>query len=253
MGSALLVLRMLLSLVAGMGVVGLLPSAPAFALLHAPETSEPAGAQVATAPPRADPLERRLAAWPRWSLPAPLLARPERSGELLWPAWFRGRWQVREEGTGEPLRWQARFRSDGRGGTVADRAFNARSLGRAALGEALLAVEDDPAHPNRQLSRLAGDRLLETTVVGRRSLLPDATTFLADELILQVLHGPGEPRIQRVEVLGRWRLRSDGSIEGEQWQASYPSPAEGLAAAGQRPQHVRLRLVPLPPGSDPAS
>lgn len=240
------------------GVDGLLISAPAFALLPSPETAAQAEVKAATAPPRRDALERRLVAWPHWGLPAPLLARPERTGELIWPAWFDGRWRVSEEaadveGSGEPRRWQARFRSDGRGGSVAERAFNARSLGRAVLGDALLSVEEDPAHPNRQLSRLTGDRLLETTVVGRRSLRLDATTFLADELSLQVLHGPGAPRIQRVEVLGRWRLRSDGSIEGEQWQASYGSPDAGLAATAERPQHLRLRLDPLPPGSDPAS
>ena len=262
--AALLAAVALVGVVAVVGMVdlgavaGLRSSAPAFALLPLPAASERDGAEAA-APSRADPLERRLAAWPGWSLPAPLLVRPEPTGELIWPAWFNGHWQVREEGaaggegSGAPLQWQARFRADGRGGTVAERAFNARSLGRAALGDALLSVEEDPAHPNRQLSRLTDDRLLETTVVGRRSLQLDATTFLADELSLQVLHGPGAPRIQRVEVLGRWRRLSDGSIEGEQWQASYGSPEAGLAATAKRPQHLRLRLDPLPPGSDPAS
>jgi len=196
----------------------------------------------------ADPLEQRLAAW---------------------PAWFAGEWQVSSsdaEGEGPALQWRARFRAeavdganqaeagDGAGGgAVAERAFNARAIGRAALGAALLSVADDPANPNRQLTRLAGDQLLETTVVGRRSARSADGSFLADELSLQVLHGPGQPRIQRVEVLGRWQRRQDGGIDGEQWQASYPSPAEGLAAEGQRPLHLRLRLVPLPPGSDPAS
>ncbi|MFN5163593.1 MAG: DUF6816 family protein [Cyanobacteriota bacterium] len=208
----------------------------------------------------ADPLEQRLLAWPAWSLPAPL-PRPGRR-DLVWPTWFAGDWEVsseeaegegKEEGEEPAMHWHARFHPNGTGGAVADRAFNARAIGQAALGDQLLSVADDPANPNRQLTRLGGDRLLETTVVGRRSALPSDQGFLADELSLQVLHGPGEPRIQRVEVLGRWQLRPDGGIDGEQWQASYPSPAEGLAATGQRPRHLRLRLSPLPPGSNPAS
>ena len=201
-----------------------------------------------------DPLEQRLLAWPAWSLPAPL-PRPGR-GDLVWPAWFAGDWEVSSEdtdGDGPALHWHARFHTDGTGGAVADRAFNARAIGRAAFGDQLLSVVDDPANPNRQLTRLGGERLLETTVVGRRSALPSDQAFLADELSLQVLHGPGEPRIQRVEVLGRWQLRPDGTIDGEQWQASYPSPADGLAATGQRPLHLRLRLSPLPSEAHPAS
>ena len=146
--------------------------------------------------------------------------------DLVWPAWFVGVWEVSsedvdvegrgegqgsKEGEGPALRWHARFHADGTGGAVADRAFNARAIGRAALGDQLLSVADDPANPNRQLTRLAGDQRLETTVVGRRSALASPHDFLADELSLQVLHGPGEPRIQRVEVLGRWRLRPDGT------------------------------------------
>jgi len=199
-----------------------------------------------------DPLAQRLLAWPAWSLPAPL-PRPGRR-DLVWPAWFAGDWEVSsEEAEGPALHWHARFHANGTGGAVADRAFNATAIGQAALGDQLLSVADDPANPNRQLTRLGGDRLLETTVIGRRRALPRDQGFLADELSLQVLHGPGEPRLQRVEVLGRWQLRPDGVIDGEQWQASYPSPAEGLAATAQRPHHLRLRLSPLPPGSESAS
>ena len=78
--------------------------------------------------------------------------------------------------------------------------------GRAVLGDALLTVQNDPANPNRQIARLSGDQQLESTVVGRRSSSPNARTFLADELALQVLHGPGDPRVSRVETLSRYRL-----------------------------------------------
>jgi hypothetical protein len=58
--------------------------------------------------------------------------------------------------------------------------------------------------------------------------------FLADELALQVLHGPGDPRVSRVETLSRYRLVEPDRIEAEQWQVSYGSPAQGLAAKAQR-------------------
>jgi len=149
--------------------------------------------------------------------------------------------------------WRARFRPDGRGGAVADRAYNAFALGRSLLGEALLSVQDDPANPQRQLARLAKGQLLETTLIGQRGESPQPDAFLNDELSLQVLHGPGEPRVSRIETLGRWTRLTDGSISGEQWQARYGSPADGLAAPSLSSEHWRLRLVPAPSGSDRAT
>lgn len=200
-------------------------------------------------------LERRLGEWPQWRLPAPL-PRPGRGGPR-WPHWFVGDWIVQEmdvpEASGGVRTWRARFRPDGRGGARADRAFNARSLGRALLGTELLDVRDDPSNPQRQLSRLRGDRLLETTLVGQRGESPSPDLFLNDELSLQVLHGGGAPRVSRIETLGRWRQGDDGTIEGEQWQARYGSPADGLATSALGSGRGRLRLVPVPPGSGPAS
>lgn len=212
---------------------------------------------VAAAEAAPTPLEHRLEQWPAWRLPAPL-ARPGRQAPA-WPAWFKGEWQVESvllpddaAGSGPP--WHARFRPDGRGGAVADRAFNALSVGRSVLGERLLSVQDDPANPQRQLARLAGDQLLETSLIGQRGEFPETESFLNDELSLQVLHGPGgEPRVSRIETLGRWRRLADGSISGEQWQARYASPSDGLTVAALATDHWRLRLVPVPSGSDPAT
>jgi hypothetical protein len=205
-------------------------------------------------------LEARLAAWPQWRLPGPL-PRPGRT-DLQYPAWFAGDWLVSslEEGAPpeETVHWPVRFRPSPGGGVVGERAANARAVGQALLGEALREVRDDPANPNRQIARLAGDQFLETTVVGRRSERNprDGELFLADELVLQVLHGPGDPRVSRIETLSRYeRRQQDGQswIEAEQWQARYPSPAQGLVAGATATGHWRLRLDPLPPGSDPAS
>ncbi len=273
-------------------------------------------------------LPARAAQWPEWSLPAPL-PRPDRQ-DLVYPAWFAGRWQVssgaisfearfcqqpdpgqlpqpgkselgKPEAVGKPgggqpevvgkqeLGKRAVVGKPGLGErpVVGDRAFNALGIGKAVLGDQLLSVRSDPANPNRQISQLRGSRQLESQVVGRRSEIPAITgastaagvstadstpnstagstapEFWADELSLQVLHGPGEPRLSRVETLSHFALQADGSILGEQWQASYPSPSLGLAARPMGTNHELLRLEPIsfdpirldPPGrqSDPAS
>jgi hypothetical protein len=135
---------------------------------------------------------------------------------------------------------------------VGDRAFNATAIGRALLGAALLQVRTDPTNPNRQIALLAGDQQLESTVVGRRSESSIPTDFWADELALQVLHGPGAPRVSRVETLSHYSQNPDGTVTTEQWQASYPSPALGLAAAASSSSNFQLTLTPLSPDPLPA-
>lgn len=202
------------------------------------------------------PLERRLLAWPDWSLPAPL-SRPGRS-DLNYPDWFAGAWWVYslEEGSAESIPpYPVRFLRDERGAVVGDRAFNATQVGDALLGGQLLSVANDPANPNRQLALLRGDLELESTVIGRRSQPAAAAraqgdVFLADELALQVLHGPGGARISRVETLSRYRLVASTPgqelIRADQWQASYPSPEQGLVAHSSGGHHLWLVLSRSP-------
>ena len=110
-------------------------------------------------------LPARAAQWPEWSLPAPL-PRPERQ-DLIYPAWFAGRWQV----SSGAISFEARFCQQpevtgkpGRGerAVVGDRAFNALNIGKAVLGEQLLSVRSDPANPNRQIALLADRQELES-------------------------------------------------------------------------------------------
>ncbi|MCP9841296.1 POLO box duplicated region [Synechococcus sp. J7-Johnson] len=210
----------------------------------------PGQAMVANSGP--GPLERRLVAWPEWSLPAPL-SRPGRS-DLRYPDWFAGAWWVHslEEGSSAPIPpYAVRFLMDHRGAVVGDRAFNATQVGDALLGGQLLSVANDPANPNRQLALLRGDLELESTVIGRRSqggseAVALGESFLSDELALQVLHGPGGARISRVETLSRYRLVDSTPghelIRAEQWQASYPSPEQGLVAHAGDSHHLWLLL-----------
>ena len=199
-------------------------------------------------------LEQRLNSWPDWSLPAPL-PRPSNRDDLIYPDWFEGLWQVESidlDAPGDPpLLHQARFETDRRGRLVGDRSFNATAIGRALLGDQLLRVEDDPDSANRQIARLKGDLYLETTVTGRRQESPTADTFLADELVLQILHTPGAPRLSRIETLSRYS-RCDDAICAEQWQGRYASPGESLRDQAVAHHHYRLRFKPLP-GSAPSS
>ena len=201
------------------------------------------GVQPAAALAGETTLEQRLSSWPSWSLPAPL-PRPARN-DLIYPEWFAGQWQATSHdpsGRDPDLHYTVRFGRDARGRVVGDRAFNATAIGQALLGPQLLEVRNDPRNPNRQLAALQGDQALESTVVGRRSERPADAEFLADELALQVLHGPGDARVSRVETLSRYRQIAPGRIEADQWQASYGSPAQGLSATAERSWRGSLLL-----------
>jgi hypothetical protein len=196
-------------------------------------------------------LYERLQQWPTWNLPAPL-ARPGRA-DLLYPEWCAGHWQVRSS---DGSSYEVRFPSTP-AGVVGDRAFNAAAVGRAVLGKGLLGVANDPANPNRQIARLRnadGQELeLESTVVGRRSERPEPTVLLVDELALQVLHCGGAPLVSRVETLSRFERLSPDRIQVEQWQATYASPALGLAAPARRNDRFELSLSRSGQGADRAS
>lgn len=204
---------------------------PALAL-DAPANQAPALA--------ASPLQRRLAQWPDWGLPAPL-PRPG-STDLLYPEWFEGTWQV---SSSDGAQYAVRFMASP-AGVVGDRAFNAAAVGRAVLGEQLRSVANDPSNPNRQIARLqaaTGPAIrLESTVVGRRREELGRDGLLVDELALQIVHGGGEPAVSRVETLSRFERQGNAAIAVTQWQASYPSPAAGLRAQARSTNQLTLRL-----------
>ena len=200
------------------------------------------------APAWASPLSERVDQWPAWSLPGPL-KRPSSRGDLIYPDWFEGLWEVNsidvDAPEDAPLTHQARFVRDRRGRLVSDRSFNALAIGKALLGEQLLRVEDDPDSANRQIAKLKGDQRLETTVTGRRQERSDEATFLADELVLQIMHAPGPPRLSRIETLSRYSRCGD-DICADQWQGRYAPPGETLRSPALDHHHFRLRFRPLP-------
>ena len=87
-------------------------------------------------------------------------------------------------------------------------------------------------------------------MTGRRQESPNDNTFLADELVLQILHAPGPPRLSRIETLSRYK-RCGEAICAEQWQGRYASPGESLRDQAIALHHYQLRFTPLP-GSAPS-
>ena len=199
-------------------------------------------------------LEQRFESWPQWSLPAPL-PRPRTKQDLIYPDWFAGRWQVTSEALDDsgqaipndrPLVHEVRFLQNRRSELIGDRPFNAAAVGKALLGEQLLSVEQDPNQVNRQLARFRDDVLLETTVIGRRETSPKAASdFFSDELVLQILHGPGAPRLSRIETLTHY-VRCGQDICADQRQVSHAGPGlkTDQTLAG-RNSSFKLTLRPL--------
>ena len=162
----------------------------------------------------------------------------------MYPTWFEGLWHIDNQDLddidAEQIQHQARFQPDGQGRIVGDRAFNALSIGKALLGEQLLRVEDDPQSANDQMAQLKGGLRLETRVISRDQSTPDNNTFLSDEIVLQILHRPGPPRLSRIETLSRYQLSSNQNINGEQWQAIYPPPGQSTSENPIKLHHFKL-------------
>ncbi|WP_231857192.1 DUF6816 family protein [Synechococcus sp. MIT S9509] len=201
-----------------------------------------------------DFLEQRFESWPQWSLPAPL-PRPRAKQDLIYPDWFSGTWQVTSEALDDsgqaipddrPLVHKVRFLRNRRNELIGDRPYNATSVGKALLGEQLLSVEQDPNKVNRQLARFRDDVLLETTVIGRRETSPKAASdFFSDELVLQILHGPGAPRLSRIETLTHYE-RCGPDICADQRQVSHAGPGLKTDQTLEgRSSRFRLTLKPL--------
>ena len=202
-------------------------------------------------------LEQRFESWPQWSLPAPL-PRPRAKQDLIYPDWFAGTWQVTSAALDDagqpvpdelPLVHEVRFLQNRRSELIGDRPYNAASVGKALLGDQLLSVEQDPNQVNRQLARFRDDVLLETTVIGRRETNPEAASdFFSDELVLQILHGPGSPRLSRIETLTHY-VRCGDDICADQRQVSHAGPGLKTDQTLEgRSSRFRLTLRPLAPG-----
>ncbi|MBW4461213.1 MAG: hypothetical protein KME47_13390 [Nodosilinea sp. WJT8-NPBG4] len=238
-------------------------------------------------------LVERLAAFPQWGTKPAL---PAAQGDLVYPDWLRGKWQLTStlvdlaapmapdlvspsfEGNRAqldvpvtcPVQFVAAPHRTQRGPlgaslrlipavagppqTVADRAFNGLSMARAYLGKAAVqAVKVDPDNPNRQVTLLAGNRQLESTVTARAVEVPGEAEFVTVERFQQVFRGGAAiPYFNEVETTTAYRRAADGSegsgfadrVGADQVTAVYLSPQDPdfLKAQNQPVALYRYRL-----------
>ena len=196
-------------------------------------------------------LEQRIDTWPDWSLPAPLPT-PKNNNDIFYPNWFKGNWLITsydlDASQDSPTIHKAKFIIDSNGRLIGDRPFNANSIGHALLGDKLISVKENPDSANRQITLLSNNFKLETTVTGRLQESKNEGTFLADELVFQILHGTISPRISQIETLSRYEACGK-YICAKQLQARYQPPGKNLKAVPVDLHQYWLIFRPLPESS----
>lgn len=217
----------------------------------------------------ADTLDDRLAQFPDWQgKPTVEVAR----GDLAYPEWFAGEWTVTTtlvdlaaplapdlvtpgfEGNrqflGQPVAFTVRFVAAQPKGLsaflpvvarqaeiVSDRAFNGFSLAKAYLGDrAVLSVQVDPQNPNRQITKLRGDRRLVSTVTGRAIEQPSEEQFITTELFQQEFRGTPQLYFNEVENTTAYTHFSESSLNEAKEPDVPPIIADQVTAVYLSPQ-----------------
>lgn len=211
-------------------------------------------------------LADRVAAFPEWQGKPPVQAAV---GDLVYPDWFAGDWEVsstlvdlaaplapeivspgfesNRQYLQQPIHFSVRFAADSSQGgrsllptpqpatqsdIVADRAFNGLNIAKAYLGDrAVLAVKVDPNNPNRQITRLQGDRQLVSIVAERATETPDPDRFITTEVFQQQFRNNSQLYFNQVETTTAYQhvlttQPSEPAIIADQITAVYLSPQD---------------------------
>ncbi len=201
-------------------------------------------------------VEQRLATFPRWSAPTNLLT----NGELIYPAWFAGEWQVtstlkeqiaplapqivtpgfdrNQTNIDQPYQFRVRFGSetttvakgisisnDSAPKLVADRSFNGQQIAEAYLGKkAVESIEVIKDPQLKQITKLASGTQLTSVMTGYQSER-GSQRFMATELNQQIFQGK-TIYLNTVETTTSYQLLAAGEIMARQVTAIYLSPQD---------------------------
>ncbi|MDJ0662471.1 MAG: hypothetical protein QNJ42_23750 [Crocosphaera sp.] len=203
----------------------------------------------------------RLAAYPNWN-GKPNISQP--NTDLIYPKWMEGTWtatsilreqiaplapeivtpgfEKNKKYLNQPFTFKVRFNpqkpanpsilslaslSPKQDFIVADRAFNGENIAQAYLGEdQVLSVKVSADNPNRQITFLADNNQLISTITGRSQETPNPQEFLTLEITQQLFQRPSSIYLNEVETTTNYRLINRHKVEAKQVTAIYLSPED---------------------------
>ncbi|WP_048314414.1 DUF6816 family protein [Crocosphaera watsonii] len=212
-------------------------------------------------PTQAGEIADRLAAYPNWN---GKLNISQTDTDLIYPEWIAGTWtatsilreqiaplapkvvtpgfEKNEKYLNQPFTFKVRFQaqkpsipsilslssfSPKKNLIVADRTFNGENIAKAYLGdEEVLSVKVSEDNPNRQITFLADDNQLISTITGRSQETPNSQEFLTTEITQQLFQRPTSIYLNEVETTTNYQLITSNKVTAKQVTAIYLSPED---------------------------
>ena len=212
-------------------------------------------------PSQAGEITNRLNAYPDWNSKLNI---SQTDVDLIYPEWMAGTWtatsilreqiaplapkvvtpgfEKNKKYLNEPFTFKVRFQqqqpsipsilslssfSSNKNLIVADRTFNGENIAKAYLGdEQVLSVKISPDNPNRQITFLADDNQLISTITGRSQENPNAQEFLTTEITQQLFQRPTSIYLNEVETTTDYQLINPRKVTAQQVTAIYLSPED---------------------------
>lgn len=212
-------------------------------------------------PSEAGEVTDRLAAYPDWN-GKPNISQP--NTDLIYPQWMGGTWtatsilreqiaplapeivtpgfEKNQKYLNQPFTFQVRFKpqklsnpsilslsslSPKQNLIVADRAFNGEKIAKAYLGDdQVLSVKVSADNPNRQITFLADNNQLVSTITGRSQETPNSQEFVTLEITQQLFQRPSSIYLNEVETTTDYHLINPDKVTAKQVTAIYLSPQD---------------------------
>ena len=203
----------------------------------------------------------RLNAYPNWN---GKLNISQTDTDLIYPQWMAGTWKAtsilkeqiaplapetvtpgfekNKKYLNQPFTFKVRFQpqkpsnpsilslaslSPNKNLIVADRSFNGENIAKAYLGDdQVLSVKIASDNPNRQITFLADNNQLISTITGRSQETPNSQEFLTTEITQQLFQRPTSIYLNEVETTTDYQLITPNKVTAKQVTAIYLSPED---------------------------